>query len=1132
MADPVVPLDIEDFIEERVLESDPTFELREGSAFRDFFIKPLTLILQPLRDDIEVIRTLQSLVNFATMSEDELDSLIANIFLSRRSGSSATGTVRAYFAAPQASSVTADSSFLSVTGLRYLATETTSISAAVMAVNVDGSSYFFDIPVTAERPGAEYNIAPGNIVVAESQISGSIRITNVVQFSGGLATESNTEFYNRAQTAVTVRNIVNDRSVVTTLLDNFSFLKAVVPIGFNDPEMERAKLTVLLPGPPQHLVTIPDRGGHADIYVEGDVLESRAVTVQSGPAIIGTNSSRGEITELDYGYRRIAVTGGFFNGLRYPGNGVVDLLPNLKYTVSLKLTAAGNEYELDLISTAIANPYPAVPANQVGLANLQTDGSSVVSITDIREDIFTFDRPVVSLDSVDLLDPVSLQPTGVTLRNGETALVPPSIAADPGSAPSSALSPGSGDLHLVFKRSDGVYYQRHDSSANIVTAAVQISSEVNARNIRVVATFQENLNVFFLNFAGDLRRLQIDNTGSVVVAESTISGAGTTLEFDTYVDTFGFANVLTINDNLGQPDVYFLRVNEAGAVATAQTLLQTTSDTSSSPSGTTSVTYVPDITDNRGISGVTNGTAVFTDANATFVTDGVLAGDRFLLLSGDTLPTSEQGSYTVLTVDSEVQVTFSGGPTITASPGVTYEVVRGGAVHFACWLNDDATKNNVRVLEHDSAGAATSQHVVVSDPSDGLENTLPRVVYQTSADPAPGPGLAIMWVNNATEIKRVGVLDTLSSAVTSTTGDTQLTGLSRSFFDASNPFLATDVGKYVSITAGSGLAASDHRLYEILEFVTAGHVLLAEPVTDSTAADIEYSIVTVTGARSSLAPNSFLNPVTSMRAVVDNSNNVHIGVVETEQNSGRVFLGKFDGRARPLLRPVFLRVSASLNNRSSVTVSVDAIRQPYLVWDDFTASASTVQLSKLQAQEYAYLVNDPGYSFSPREDASVLLDPTLVGQALRFNYTHSTRVPEVESFVINTVNRIVIGNYLTRHVLPAYVDVHLTYSGTGSPTADEAVTLLTDFIDSIGSQISPPSVEAVVTRSTIGDTLEKSDLVDVLYDAGADSVRIDGEIRVDESRSNGTVYTKRSIDKVTITRTARFVARSVTVTRE
>jgi len=1135
MADPVVPLDIEEYLTEKVKEYDSSFELREGSAFRDFFIKPLVLILQPLRDEIEVVRTLQSLLNFDTMSDEDLDALIANIFLSRRSGNFSTGYVRVFFATSQNSTVVVGAAFLAASGLRFLADADTAISSASMSVNVSGSSYFFDVPVTAEAPGSSYNIPAGTIVSAEVQIPGSIRVTNPEVFEGGISTETNTEYYNRAQTAVTVRNIVNDRSVITTLLDRFPYILAIVPIGFNDPEMERAGLTVLLPGPPQHTVTIPDRGGHADVYIEADVLENKTTTVQSAPTVISTNVDRGIVERLDFGFRRVSVTGGFFEGLPYPGNPVVNLLPNLRYTLSLTLAPSGLEYELDLQTTAVTNPYPAA-GGTVPLANLETDGAFVVELIDIREDVFTFLRPVIQVESAELLDPVSLQPTGVVLRNGESPLIPTSIAADPGRHPAMARSRGSGDLHLVFKRTDGVYYQSHDSLGNILQAAVKISSEINATNLRVSVTLQENLNVFFLDFPGNLRHLQIDNTGGVLVAESTISGAGTTLEFELTTELTGFTDILTINDNAGQPDLYFMQVDEAGAVSVAQVLSVTSPSNFSSPDISFMYGARPGQTTNDGIGAIVGAGDVLQDLSGRdFNADGVIAGDTVVIYSGDTLPVVEQGTYTVLSVNvAGDEITLSGAPGLTLSSGVDYEVIVPAAKVAVVWLDDAVGTTEVSTLRLSTitglpVAPTDGRPIVLSDPTEGLNKTLPRVEQQNCLGGCPGT--TVTWVSNGTELYVVGT-GNYGAGPVSATGDTQGTLLSRNFFDASNPFLATDVGRYISISGGSGLTAVDFRMYQILEFISAGHVLLEEPVTDSTAADIAYAVLDVSQARRQLAPNFFLNAITAVNTALDNSQNLHIAVIETTGNSAKVYLGKFTISYLPLMRPVFVRASSSVNNREDVSVAVDEARQPYLVWGDFSARAGTVQLAKYQAQEFAYLVNAPGWSLSPREDASIILDPTLEGQSIRFNYTHSSRVVEVEDFVVSTVNRIVVGNYLTRHVMPAYVDVALTYSGASSPSEDAAVTLLEDFINSIGSQISPPSVEQVVTRSTIGDTLEKSDLVDVLYDNGADSVRIDGEILVDETQTNGTVRTHRNIDKIVITRTSRYIARSVTVTKE
>lgn len=1132
-----VPLDIQEYLVEKVKEYDESFELREGSVFVDFFIKPLTIILQPIRNEIETVRFLQSLENFASMSEGDLDALLANIFVYRRSGTKSTGSVRLFFSTPRSVTVAQSAAAITALGLRFLVDQDTTITESAMSVNVDGALYFMDVAVTAEAPGDDYNISRSSIIAMEVPVAGVVRVTNLSAFTGGLATESNLEFYNRGQTAVTVRNLINDRSIPTVLLEKFPFIQSLTPIGFNDPEMGRASLEILLPGPPAHVVTIPDRGGHCDIYIEGDAFEDKSTTVQTAPQVVSTNAQRGVVTELDFGFRNISVRGGFFQGVEYPGDHLVQLLPNLKYTLYLDLDASGERHELKQLTGLLVNPYPSVPSDKIPIANLKTDGASVVEIVDIRENVFQFERPIISMDSAELLDPVSLQPTGVTLRNGETALIPSSVAVDPGSSPHFERSRGSGDLHIVLKRADGVYYQRHDSLGNVAQAAVQISSDVNARNIRCCPTYQENINVFFLDFSGNLRHLQIDNSGASLVAESTISGAGVTSEFEVHTGTFGYSNLVTINDNLGQPDLYSIRVDEAGAVDLAQTLLHSSAGNASSPDVSEAVGGRPDRLSNGSVNGITAPAGTLQDANRDFSADGVIAGDKVAIYSGGSLLTSEQGVYEVLslatTTNPNDTINLVGAPALTASSGVDYEVIFSEGMR-AVWLDDIAGNKNVQMFGFQpDTGVVTApssgEPVVLSDPADGLEKALPRAEFQVSS--AGLPGSVFLWVSNGTEIKAARMHE-LSSWAVSSTGDTQGTGLSRSFLDASNPFVADDVGRFISISGGSGLTAGDFRIYKILEFISAGHVLLEEPVTDSTAADIEYAIVRLSRERDFLAHNFFYEgQVTALASAVDNSQHLHVGVIETVSNSAKVYLGKFDRFFQPLLGSVFVRVSASLNNRSSLSLGVDEVRQPYLVWGDFSASLSQVQVAKYQAQEFAYLLNKPSESLSPQEDASIILDPTLAGQAIRFNYTHSARVVEVDAYVNNTVNRVVIGNYLTRHTLPAYVDVDIEYSGDNAPDEDTAIELLTDFINSIGSQAAPPSTDEVITQTTQGDELEKSDLLDVLYDNGADSARVGSDIVVDETQQDGTVRTFRSIDRIITTRTARFIARSITVTK-
>lgn len=1117
----LVPLDIEEYLKEKIREEDLDFELREGSVFVDFFIKPLTAVLQPLRNDLENVRILQSLANYQQMSDEELDALIVNIFLPRRSGNLATGVARLFFQAAQAISIEQGTAFLSTTGLRFLADATTTISAASMSVNLDGSLYYMDVPVTAETAGTEYNIARGELIALEVPVTGVIRVTNYSAFQSGLSTETNQEYFNRAQTAVTVRNLVNDRSVVTTLLDKFSFIKYVTPTGFNDPEMQRDLLTVVLPGPPQHTVSL-HRGGKADVFVETESAIEASVTVASAPLIIGNNASRGEVSILDIGFRRVSVRSGYFLGIPFAGAEIVFLLPNLKYTLYLELNSTGNAYDLKTITTAVANPYPAVPVGGIGLANLQTDGASVVSLTDIREDMFSFEHPILSIDSIDIVDPVSLQPTGVTLRDGNTAIVAASLAADPGSIPDAKLLASNGDLYLVFKRSAGIYFQRHSSTMAIATAAVLVEPDPGATNIRIGVRLDGVANIFYLSGA-DIFYLRVSSTGAVLSGPTTLATLADIREFDISVDKLENTHIALTDTTPGQPNITYMRVDFDGVVTQAPVVVWTFASNHTYPAIDVPWNMVDlsnTLSDTATTGETTSVPGELVDSSATFIVDGVAPGMLVRLISGTGLATADRVVKTVATVTA-TKLSFT-VPVGSLATNVAYEVISVAPSRvFVAWEDDWTLERTVRAAEVDLTG--TLQYLfTASEPDLNGDELLPEITASKDDN------VSIIWIRGGTDPFGLR-LDTSVPAVTGTTGDTDG---SRSFIDAGATFTVAMEGRYLGINSGTGLDPEDMRLYLIDEFVSPTHVRLQNPVTASTAADINYSIIALETPRKALAPEFFSGNITALEVNSDNAGGIHIGVVDTVDNSGTVYYSKFDSQLRPLMQGIFVKVSESVNNRSSLSLEVDGLRQPHLVWDDFSASRSAVQLAKYQAQEYAIVANLPAASFSMKEDDSIILNPTLEGQSLRINYTYADRVAEVDEYVINTVNRILNGDYCTRAHLPAYVDVTLTYGGVNSPSVEDATTLVTDFINAIGSDGAPPSQEAITTRSTLGDILEASDLVDVLYDNGADTVRLGTSLTVDTAEFDRTTRTLKSEDRVQIPRTSKFQVRTVTLTKE
>jgi len=72
-------LPITEFLETKIRENFANFDLREGTAFRDMLIKPMSLLIQPLRDQSNIIRRNLSLGNFPLMLEDEFDALVYSL---------------------------------------------------------------------------------------------------------------------------------------------------------------------------------------------------------------------------------------------------------------------------------------------------------------------------------------------------------------------------------------------------------------------------------------------------------------------------------------------------------------------------------------------------------------------------------------------------------------------------------------------------------------------------------------------------------------------------------------------------------------------------------------------------------------------------------------------------------------------------------------------------------------------------------------------------------------------------------------------------------------------------------------------------------------------------------------------
>lgn len=223
-----------EFLEDKLKEFNPDLAVGEGTAIRDLFIKPFSTVLQPIADEILSIRSNLSLADAEDLPETDLDRLAANYFVTRKTGSKATGTVRLYFSQPVDEFVPQGTVFIAANGVRFLSRADTTITSSGLRLNTFGDLFFQDIAVEAELAGVSGNIAANLITDLLSGSDKVVDVANPAEFSGGTDVETNAELMTRLAIAITFRNLINKPGAKLILLENFERLLDVFVVGFGD----------------------------------------------------------------------------------------------------------------------------------------------------------------------------------------------------------------------------------------------------------------------------------------------------------------------------------------------------------------------------------------------------------------------------------------------------------------------------------------------------------------------------------------------------------------------------------------------------------------------------------------------------------------------------------------------------------------------------------------------------------------------------------------------------------------------------------------------------------------------------------------------------------------------------------
>lgn len=263
-----MPLDYIKIIEQIVKEKRPDVDFRPKTPAHDLLALPLAFLQAPLNDDITTLKTLQSVLESENLTEADMDALIANIYINRQTGAFATGLARIYFSAPLPVIFRTTDLFVADNNTTFVPIRETTFPESIVRLNTAGSLFFVDVPVVATAAGTSSQISAHSLTTIQGSAQAFVRVDNPFPFSGGAARETNVELKERAQHAITVRDLVSGNGILTTLAETFTFIDRIFVAGFLDPEMQRDLFEEV------HI------GNRADIYIKTSGLTPAQIKIQ------------------------------------------------------------------------------------------------------------------------------------------------------------------------------------------------------------------------------------------------------------------------------------------------------------------------------------------------------------------------------------------------------------------------------------------------------------------------------------------------------------------------------------------------------------------------------------------------------------------------------------------------------------------------------------------------------------------------------------------------------------------------------------------------------------------------------------------------------------------------------------
>jgi hypothetical protein len=231
-----------DFLIQKILEDNPRAEVRPGSAQRDLLIVPHSKLLEPVEEERSTIARAQSIANYATMTDEEMDALAANFFIYRDGGVNARTQVKVGFSSPTSVELKAGDTFQNSDSTKEYSLESDYyISSSSMSSNLesDGLYYTALLDVVATSPGDEYSVDADELIEMPLGPVSLSRVTNPTASSYGWHKETNAELFARIPDSISTRQILNTPGTRSRLIEQFRHIQEIFLVGHGHSLMKR-----------------------------------------------------------------------------------------------------------------------------------------------------------------------------------------------------------------------------------------------------------------------------------------------------------------------------------------------------------------------------------------------------------------------------------------------------------------------------------------------------------------------------------------------------------------------------------------------------------------------------------------------------------------------------------------------------------------------------------------------------------------------------------------------------------------------------------------------------------------------------------------------------------------------------